>query len=170
MLLVELNPQIEISGQHEESNGGSTERICQSFDSLNVVFVGDVELGEDCDGELDHLRGGDGLGDGWWDGHFEGFQEVVSIHECVNDIVHPDDPDHVHGVLMVADQGVVAGKGVVVPMHEDQWSLSQHNEYSIQKFGNFRDDPEENPIARCFVGVEFGDVRVGVTESLFFDD
>lgn len=80
---------------------------------------------------LNHLRSGDRLGDPRRDSHVHRAKPVVTatrkgvetltpcthspVHRKMDDVVHPNDPDHVRVVHVEGVEGKVPGQCVMVP-------------------------------------------------------
>lgn len=60
-------------------------------------------------------------------------------------VVHDDEPTRRGGVLGVREPGVDEHSDVVVPVQENEWLLSQYNEYCIAKFGQFGEHKQPSP-------------------------
>jgi len=96
-------------------------------------------MSHDCvgDEELNYLCAGEQLCELRRNSEMHGPGAIVAIHKRVDEIIEPNHPNHVGVLLIEGDECKVTGEGVVIPMHEHQRLLPQHNEEGVNKLGDF---------------------------------
>jgi hypothetical protein len=80
----------------------------------------------------------------------------------VDEIIQPNNPDHIGIVGVESQECKITSQRVMVPVHEDEIAFTSHNKESINEFWDFGDAPQERPIARYTIGLEFRNVGIGV--------
>lgn len=83
---------------------------------------------------LSQLQGGNQHGNRTRRLEVQGTQSIVRVHHRVDAVVHHDEPTGRGGVFGVREPRVHQHSDVVVPVQEDQWLFSEHDENSIAQF------------------------------------
>ena len=70
---------------------------------------------------------------------------VVEVHHHVNEVVHCDENSTLAVRRAVRPPAEAEDGDVVIPVQEDEWLLSQHNEKSVDELGQFRQNEDVHP-------------------------
>lgn len=163
----EVDEEGQVGGVHEDSE------LEDGWVEV-AVGIGEVhqitEMGENGarDDELEDLKGGDGLRDDTGYANLHRAEEVVRVHEGVDDKVQIDSVSIESGGQWVGIPGVDHGKNVMVPVEEHQWTLAENEEDGVDEFEEFGGHEEPYPIAIFSLG-EVEHFAVRGNESLVLD-
>lgn len=139
-----------------------------------AVGVGEVhkvsEMGENGarDDELEDLKGGDSLGDESWHANLHRAEEVVRVHEGVDNKVKVDSVSVESWSQWMRVPGVDHGKNVMVPVEEHEWTLAKNQEDGVDEFEEFGSHEQPYPVTILSLG-EIEHFAVGGDKSFVLD-
>lgn len=84
----------------------------------------------------------------------------LQVHDGVDSQVKSQTPSAPGLSLGVSDLSIEEGQGMMVPVHEDNWTFSDDQEESVSEFGGLRHHKHPAPVSSKRVGVVIGVVAV----------
>ncbi|GMS85970.1 hypothetical protein PENTCL1PPCAC_8145, partial [Pristionchus entomophagus] len=111
----------------------------------NIVLNAAENEHDDGDHELKDLRGSDGFGDCSGNLHIDRAEEVIGVHEGMNDQVEVGQVSVEGGRCWIRVESVHQSEDVVIPVEEEEGFLAEHLEESVSELGQFAQHEDEHP-------------------------
>jgi len=168
-IVKELGEEIQVTGIHKTSEGQDIPANSATGDRVGGFDKDKMSKDVTADDKLNNLNGRDELSNWSWGFDVKSTNCEVEVHDGVNSQVEGQTPSAPCLSLGISDLSIDKGQSVVIPVHEDNRTFSENQEYSISEFRSLRHNEHPTPVSSKRISVVVSVVTIRSNKSHMFE-